>query len=156
MSAFYRILLGAALALLLLSATACIRSRVIIESEPPGATVKFHRELRGETPVTIPFIWYWYYEVELEKEGYEPVRTVERFRTPPWFIFPLDGVMELMPFPIYDTRKRTYQLKPIVKSAEAPVAQPTGAPVEPGNTAPPATPMAPTAPTAETAPASVQ
>jgi hypothetical protein len=156
MSAFHRILFGAALALLLLPATACIRSRVIIESEPPGATVKFHREVRGETPITIPFIWYWYYEVELEKEGYEPLRTVERFRTPPWFIFPLDGIMELMPFPITDTRKRTYQLKPLAKPTETPANQPTGAPAEPGNTAPPATPTAPTAPAAEAAPTPVK
>jgi hypothetical protein len=146
MSAFSRILLGAAVSLLLLPTTACIRSRVIIESEPPGATVKFHREVRGETPVTIPFIWYWYYEVELEKEGYEPVRTVERFRCPPWFIFPLDGIMELMPFPITDTRKRTYQLKPLAQPAATPAGQATAAPTQPGSTPAPATPAPETAP----------
>lgn len=140
MSAFSRILLGAAVSLLLLPTTACIRSRVIIESEPPGATVKFHREVRGETPVTIPFIWYWYYEVELEKEGYEPVRTVERFRCPPWFIFPLDGIMELMPFPITDTRKRTYQLKPLAKPVETATGQAAAAPATP---TPPAAEAAP-------------
>jgi hypothetical protein len=135
MSACHRILLGATLALLLLSTTACIRSRVIIESEPPGASVKFHRELRGETPVTIPFIWYWYYEVELEKEGYEPIRTLEYFRCPPWFLFPLDGIMELMPFPIYDTRKRTYELKPLAPAVETPATSSASAAAAPGASA---------------------
>ena len=100
---------------ILLAATGCIRSRVRITSEPPGATVRFQKVERGETPVTIPFIWYWYYDIDVEKAGFEPVHARERFRTPPWFLFPLDFVAELMPFPIPDTRHRHYALTPIAQ-----------------------------------------
>ena len=101
----------------LLLSTACIRSRVRITSEPPDATVHFkgagEEMRRGETPVTIPFIWYWYYKVRVEKEGYEPVESIERFRTPPWFIFPLDFFAKIIPIPITDTRELHYTLTPV-------------------------------------------
>lgn len=90
----------------------CIRSRVIITSDPPGAEVKFNNVPRGRTPITIPFIWYWYYDVELEKEGYEKIVTKERFRAPVWFYIPFDFFMEALPFPIYDTKYRHYVLTP--------------------------------------------
>jgi len=109
----WRLAIGLSAAALVLAATGCIRSRVLITSDPPNATVKFQNVERGETPIAIPFIWYWYYDIALEKEGYEPVRTTERFRTPPWFLFPLDFFAELAPVPIPDTRERHYVLKPI-------------------------------------------
>ncbi len=105
----------------LATCTGCIRSRVIITSEPPDATVHFkgagEEMRRGETPVTIPFIWYWYYKVRVEKEGYEPVEAIERFRTPPWFIFPLDFFAEIIPIPFTDTRERHYVLTPLAEGS---------------------------------------
>ncbi|HUT25588.1 MAG TPA: PEGA domain-containing protein [Sumerlaeia bacterium] len=111
----WRLAIGLSAAVLVLAATGCIRSRVLITSDPPDATVKFQNVERGETPITIPFIWYWYYDIALEREGYEPVQTTERFRSPPWFLFPLDFFAELAPIPIPDTRKRHYVLKPITE-----------------------------------------
>jgi hypothetical protein len=103
--------LCAVLVVLLLS-TSCIRSRVVITSDPPGADVTFNKMPRGRTPVTIPIIWYWYYDIKLEKPGYEPLATTERFHAPIWFYIPLDLVMEAIPIPIYDTKKRHYALAP--------------------------------------------
>ena len=97
---------------LLLTSTACIRSRVSITSDPPDAEVTFLGEDRGETPVTIPIIWYWRYPIVIEKEGFETVEAEEHFRTPPWFLFPLDFFAELLPIPIPDTHRRHYVLKP--------------------------------------------
>ncbi len=110
---FRRVLFTAALGALLLSTTGCIRSRARITTEPPAATVTWRGTLRGETPITIPFIWYWHHDFVIEKEGYETMEVDEFFRTPPWFLFPLDLFAEMLPIPIPDTRKRHYVLTPI-------------------------------------------
>jgi len=86
----------------------CIRSRVIVTSDPAGADVTVNNVHRGKTPVEIPFTWYWYYNFELQKEGYEPVSVQERFRAPFYFWMPIDVVAEAMPFPLYDTKRRHY------------------------------------------------
>ena len=91
----------------------CIRSRVQITSEPNGAEVIWRGQPYGATPVTIPFIWYWYYDFALEKPGYHRTEVFERFRTPPWFLIPMDLFVELLPIPIHDTRHRHYELEPL-------------------------------------------
>lgn len=94
----------------------CLRSRVHITSEPAGAEVIWRGKPYGATPVTIPFIWYWYYDFALEKPGYKRLDVQERFRTPPWFLMPLDIVMEIVPVPIPDNRYRHYVLEPAEKT----------------------------------------
>jgi hypothetical protein len=103
------------LALLALAAfclTGCIRSRVHITSEPEGAEVIWHGQPYGATPIEIPFIWYWHHDIALEKPGYQRLETIERFRTPPWFLAPVDLLMEILPIPIPDNRYRHYVLQP--------------------------------------------
>ncbi len=100
-----------ALSLLALMAAGCIRSRVVITSEPNQAEVTFNGRPRGATPIEIPIIWYWYYDVKVEKEGYESIQVIERFRTRPWFLMPMDLVAEIIPVPIPDVRHRHYILK---------------------------------------------
>ena len=99
--------------------TGCIRSRVTITSDPTGAEVIWRGKPYGATPVTIPFLWYWHYDIGLEKPGYKRLEVTERFRTPPWFLFPLDLLMEIIPVPIPDSRARNYVLEP-VESSEIP------------------------------------
>jgi hypothetical protein len=94
----------------------CIRSRVNITSEPSAAEVIWRGQPYGATPITIPFIWYWYYDFSLEKPGYKKLDVLERFRTPPWFLMPMDLIMELIPIPIHDTRNRHYVLEPAPKT----------------------------------------
>ncbi len=106
--------MGICAALIIVIATlGCIRSRVIITSDPPQADVTFKNTYRGRTPLTIPIIWYWFYDVEVEKEGYERIVTQERFHAPVWFYMPFDLLMEALPFPIYDTKYRHYILTPV-------------------------------------------
>ena len=94
-----------------LTVTGCIRSRVTITSEPTWAEVYFQRKPRGVKPVTHPLTWYWYYDSRIEKEGYETVEAIERLRSPPWFILPFDIFAEIIPIPISDHRYRHYALK---------------------------------------------
>lgn len=98
----------------------CIRSRVIVTSDPVGADVTMNNEPRGKTPVEIPFAWYWYYNFELRKEGYEPVAVQERFRAPVYFWMPFDVVAEALPFPLYDTKRRHYVM--VVRPPQEPVS----------------------------------
>ena len=97
----------------ILSASGCIRSRVIVTSNPSGADVTINNVYRGRTPLIAPFGWYWYYDFVIEKEGYRKIRTQERFRAPFWAVMPLDLVMEAIPINFYDTKRRNYQLKPV-------------------------------------------
>lgn len=102
--------LGTALATLALGAmlagtTACVRSKAVITSDPPGADVSMNDVHLGRTPVEVPFKWYWYYDFEAELEGYETLVQRERFRPPPYLAFPLDFVMEAMPFVVRDTKR---------------------------------------------------
>lgn len=100
----------------------CIRTRVIVTSDPPGADVTLNGIHRGKTPIEIPFIWYWYYDFELRQEGYEPLWVRERFHAPVYFYMPLDAVAEALPMPIYDTKRRHYVM----------VTRPEREPVTPG------------------------
>jgi hypothetical protein len=100
------------LCILLVAFSGCIRSRVIITSNPSGADVTFNRLYRGPTPIEIPIIWYWYYDIRLEKEGYKPLDAQERFHAPVWFYMPFDLFCEALPFRIYDTKHRHYVLQP--------------------------------------------
>jgi hypothetical protein len=108
------LLLGVAM----LMGSGCIRSRVKITTDPPGANIRFRNVDYGKTPVEIPFVWYWYYDIGIEKEGYEKVETLEYFSPPPYAIFPLDFFSEILPVPITDTRERHYVLKPVVEKPE--------------------------------------
>lgn len=124
---FPRFLMTLLAAAALLPATACLRSRVHITSEPSGAEVIWRGQPYGATPVTIPFIWYWHYDFSLEKPGYERVDVVERFRTPPWFLMPIDLFMEMLPVPIPDNRYRHYMLqaKPLGERLDMELDAPT-------------------------------
>jgi len=105
--------------LVLLALTGCIRSRFLATTEPPGATISFQRQIRGEAPIEIPFIWYWFYQVRVEKEGYKMIVKNEYFPAPPWFIMPLDLIAEMIPVPIHNTHRRHYVLEPIETAAES-------------------------------------
>ena len=113
MNAKLEIALGILLIGLLTGCGGGIRSRLDITSEPPKATVYFDGEERGETPIEIPFIWYWYHDIELRKEGYETTLENKRLRCKPWLIFPLGGLAEMMPFRIHDVRPLHYTLEPL-------------------------------------------
>jgi len=95
-----------------LTTTGCIRSIVRVNSEPSDARVTINYVERGRTPIEIPILWYWYYKIRVEKDGYEPVEVDERFYAPPWAVWPLDLLTEALPIPIKNTYRKDYVLKP--------------------------------------------
>ena len=109
-----RICLAAALIGLLVLAGCSgggIRKVATITSDPPGAKVWINGVYRGETPVEIPYNWNWYYDVQLEKPGYEPMVTRERFYAPAKHWIPADIVAEMSPVASREDQWRHYCMK---------------------------------------------
>jgi len=102
---------AAALSLALVS-SGCIRQRMIIRSEPPGAELLINEHRSGTTPYDRPFLWYGRYRVTLLKPGYDRLDDKPLIRCP-WYLWvPLDLFAELLPVPVRDTRVLSYQLVP--------------------------------------------
>ena len=96
------------LAVLMLTAiweTGCVRRRLTVRTNPPGAMVYVDRQPIGRTPVSDNFTFYGTRHFEIVKDGYRTESFLRTFR-PPWYeIPPLDFVSEtLWPFEKRDER----------------------------------------------------
>src|SRR5262245_48203574 len=86
--------MAAMLVMLLIAASGCVRRRMTIVSNPPGAQVFIDKQEIGTTPVSTAYIYYGTREIQLAKDGYETV-TVTRNFDPPWYQYPpLDFLAE--------------------------------------------------------------
>jgi len=75
----------------------CLERRLLITSEPPGATVTVNDVELGRTPLEADFTFYGGYDVLLEKEGFEPLREQRRISTPIYEYPPVDLLAEAVP-----------------------------------------------------------
>ncbi|GJQ29553.1 MAG: hypothetical protein HBSAPP03_14370 [Phycisphaerae bacterium] len=75
----------------------CLSRRVSITSEPSGATVWMNDVEVGRTPVQASFLYYGTYDVRVEHEGYEVLRTRARARTPIYEYPPADLAASAVP-----------------------------------------------------------
>lgn len=93
----------------------CLRRRLMVRSNPPGAMVYVDNQPIGTTPCATDFVYYGTREIRLVKPGYETL-TVNQPIPVPWFeIPPLDFVSEnVVPKKIQDYRTVTYNLVPQV------------------------------------------
>lgn len=91
----------------------CMRRRMTVRSNPPGALVYVDKQEIGVTPVSTPFTYYGTREIQLVKGGYETIKVDQQIRTP-WYEYPpLDFVTEnLWPFEVRDERVLDFQLVP--------------------------------------------
>ena len=91
----------------------CVRRRMTIRSNPPGAFVYVDNFPVGTTPVSTNFTHYGTRSIRLVKDGFE-TQTVEERIAAPWYqIPPLDFVSEnLVPGEIRDHRTLSYQMQP--------------------------------------------
>ena len=91
----------------------CVRRRLMVRSNPPGAMVYVDNQLIGTTPCATDFVYYGTREVRLVKAGYETY-TVNQPIPAPWYqIPPIDFVSENLTWrKIQDFRTVTYDLKP--------------------------------------------
>lgn len=94
----------------------CVQRRLTIYSDPPGAMVAIDGVEIGPTPVDVPshlFVYYGSRQIVLKKDGYEPLKVIEKIR-PPWYErFPIDFFAEnVVPLYLKDHHVRAYTLVP--------------------------------------------
>lgn len=89
-----------------------------ITSDPPGATVTVNEVEIGRTPVSAAFTYYSDYEVQVEREGYEPVRTKATAWAPVYEWIPLDLISSAMPFTLRNEVKFHYPMTPTLESTQ--------------------------------------
>ena len=88
-----RSLVWACLAVLVVT-SGCVRRRLTVRSNPPGAVVYVDDQEIGTTPVSTPFTYYGTRKLQLFKDGFETL-TVKQQISPPWYqIPPLDFISE--------------------------------------------------------------
>jgi hypothetical protein len=99
--------------LMLLPASGCVRRRLNVRSNPPGALVYVDNQQIGTTPCSVDFTYYGTREIRLIKPGYETL-TINQPIPTPWYQFPpLDFISEnLTPAKIRDNRTVTFDLPP--------------------------------------------
>lgn len=105
----------ALLVVLMLPAVGCVRRRLNVRTNPPGALVYVDNQQIGTTPCSVDFTYYGTREIRLIKPGFETL-TVNQPIPTPWYEYPpLDFVSEnLVTTKIRDNRTVTYDLAPQV------------------------------------------
>jgi hypothetical protein len=99
--------------LMLLPASGCVRRRLNVRSNPPGALVYVDNQQIGTTPCSVDFTYYGTREIRLIKPGYETLTINQPIPTPWYQIPPLDFVSEnLTPMKIRDNRTVTFDMGP--------------------------------------------
>jgi len=97
----------------LLFATGCVRRRLTVRTNPPGAQVFVDDQEIGTTPCSAAFVYYGTRKITVMKDGYK-TETIFQKIPPPWYEFPLlDFVVEnAVPREIRDERVVDVQLSP--------------------------------------------
>ena len=100
------------LALLTLAVPAgCVRRRLAVRSNPPGAVVFVDNQQIGTTPCSVDFTYYGTREIRLVKPGYETLTVNQPIPTPWYQIPPIDFVSEnVLPNKIEDHRTVAFNL----------------------------------------------
>lgn len=113
--------LGILLAVSALPSFGCVRRRLTVRTNPPGAAVYVDKHPIGHTPVSVPFTYYGTRSVEVIRDGYRTEK-VMRTLSPPWYEYPpIDFLAETFwPWEIRDERIIDIEMipEPIVSSPE--------------------------------------
>lgn len=98
--------------LVTLAATGCVRRRLTVRSNPPGAIVHVDNQRIGTTPCSVDYVYYGTREIRLSLPGYETL-TVNQPLPAPWYELPgIDFISEnLVPARIEDARTVSFNLQ---------------------------------------------
>lgn len=142
----------------------CVRRRLTVRTQPPGASVYVDKQYIGMSPTATSTIYYGTREIEVVRDGYRTEKVMRTFN-PPWYqLPPLDFVSEtLWPRKIRDERiidvtmvpqqvMTSEQLQSRASSLRLQAAQGVATPLPPtigtsslpGNATQPAVPIDPT------------
>jgi hypothetical protein len=89
--------------LFLLLFIGCAEHRIIITSEPSGASVRLDGKEKGITPISVPFTFYGSREIVLEKDGYQTYKSIIPVNPPIFQVFPFDILLLFVPYPVVDS-----------------------------------------------------
>ena len=105
--------------LALCSVFGCVRRRLTIRSNPPGASAYVDHQLIGQTPAAVNFQYYLPREIELVADGYRTEKVIRSLR-PPWYqIPPLDFFAEtLWPWELRDEHVIDVSMVPMERMSE--------------------------------------
>jgi hypothetical protein len=106
---FFLTTIGLAAALIL---SGCVERKLTINTEPQGAMVILNDEEIGDSPVTVSFEWYGDYNVRVNKEGFETLKTHRKLEAPWYDGFPFDFFALLNPEKKVDSYEWTFELEP--------------------------------------------
>ena len=97
----------------MLPCAGCVRRRLTIRSNPPGAQVFVDNQEIGTTPCSASFVYYGTRSVTVMKDGYRTEKILQKIN-PPWYeIPPLDFISEnLVTTELRDERIVDVQLVP--------------------------------------------
>jgi hypothetical protein len=95
--------------------TGCVRRRVFVQSNPPGAMLFVDNQQIGTTPCSFDFIYYGTREIRLVKPGFETLTVNQPIPTPWYQVPPIDFVSEnLIPTNLIDHRSIAFNMQPQV------------------------------------------
>jgi PEGA domain len=101
------------LGVLVLTPGGCVRRRLNVYSNPPGALVYVDNQQIGTTPCSVDFTYYGTREIRLVKPGFETLTVNQPIPTPWYQIPPLDFFSEnLAMSKIRDNRTVSFNLAP--------------------------------------------
>ena len=105
--------------------TGCVRRRLTLRTDPPGATVYLDNVEIGKTPISRDFNFYGTRELRFVKEGCETHTEMIKLRAPWYEWVGLDFVSEtLVPGEILDRHNHSVKLRPLdVTSPDVLIAQ---------------------------------
>lgn len=115
---------GSALALGL-GAGGCMSRRVVVTSTPPGATVYANDVELGRTPLEAQFTYYGSYDVLVQLDGYEPLRTKAKASAPLYEYPPVDLAASAVPGAEHVVRWH-FNLEPALETKLTPQELETG------------------------------
>jgi hypothetical protein len=108
-----RVIVGLLALASLASGGGCVKRRMTIRSNPPGARVLIDDQEIGVTPVSSSFTYYATRKIQLIKDGFEPLTVLSPFPAPWYEIPPFDLVSEnFAGREIRDERAVEFQLVP--------------------------------------------
>jgi hypothetical protein len=83
----------------------CVRRRMMVRTNPPGASIYVDKQLIGSSPAATSYTYYATREIEAVADGYRTEKVL-RTLSPPWYqIPPLDFISEtLWPWELRDER----------------------------------------------------
>lgn len=109
----FRGLLLGVLLIPLIAGTGCVRRRLTVRSNPPGAAVYIDDQRIGLTPVSTEFTYYGTRKFRLVKDGFETLNTLQTIDAPWYQIPPIDFASEnLIGREVRDERVLDFQLQP--------------------------------------------